>query len=149
MKNLVFLVLFTVVAAGCGGGNSTAPVSGVVTMSGSPVFPARVTFSPKGTEGSIEAAGRVASAMTEPDGSYQIDEVAVGENTVGVLMLPADEDSDEAEDNEKPAPAGKPDKTTFTVSSGTNNFDITLTPLASPGANGPGGGRVAEDDDDD
>lgn len=118
-------------------------------MNGSPVFPARVTFSPKGAEGAIEAGGRVSSAMTEADGSYSIDAAAVGENTVGVLILPGDEDSDEAEDNEMPAPAGKPEKTIYTVSSGSNSIDIILTPIASPNAKGPGRRRGLGDDDDD
>lgn len=116
-------------------------------MDGSPVFPARVTFSPKGAEGAIEAGGRVSSAMTEADGSYSIDAAAVGENTVGVLILPGDEDSEEAEDNEKPAPAGKPEKTVYTVDSGNNTIDITLTALASPNSKGGGRGKGRGDDD--
>jgi len=144
MKPLL-AALLTVVLSGCGGGAPTAPVSGVVTMDGQPVYPARVTFSPRGGEGAVDAAGRVASAMTEADGSYSIDGAALGDNTVGVLMLPADEDSDEAEDNEKPLPAGRPEKTTYTISAGNNTIDIKLLALA---AHGKGGGRGDDDDDD-
>lgn len=149
MKNSVLLVLFTFVACGCGGGNNTAPVSGVVMMDGSPVFPARVTFSPKSAQGAVEASGRVSSAMTEPDGTYYIEAAAVGQNTVGVLMLPADGDSEEAEDNERPAPAGKPEKTVYTVDSGDNTIDITLTVLAPPNSKGGSRGKGRGDDDDD
>ena len=142
MKNSTTAALMLFLFAGCGGSN-TAPVTGVVTLDGQPVYPARVTFSPKADEGAMEAGGRVSSAMTEADGSYSIEEAAVGENVVGVMILPADEDSEEAEDNEKPPAAGRPEKSSYTVSSGDNSIDIKLTAAA------PAGRRGMRDDDDD
>lgn len=134
------LLLF---AIGCGGAE-TAPVQGVVTLDGQPVYPARVTFSPKTAEGATDAGGRVSTALTEVDGSYSIAEAAIGDNIVGVMMLPVDEDSEDSEDNEIPTAAGKPDKDSYTVASGENKIDIKLAAAAAPTAR-----AVADDDDDD
>lgn len=148
IKHHLCLSLLTLSAfLGCGEEN-TALVTGVVTLNGQPVYPARVNFAPKAAEGAIEAAGRLSTAMTEPDGSYRIEAAALGENSVGVMMLPADEDSEEAEDNEQPLPAGKLDKTVFTVESGENNIDLKMTafkPQQKRG--GRSRGRSRYDDD--
>lgn len=82
--------------------------------------------------------------MTEPDGSYSIDEAQIGENVVGVLILPTDEESEEAEDDETPASAGKPEQSTYTVASGSNQIDVKLKTHA---ATGKSGARRDEDDD--
>ena len=136
------IILVLALCTGCGG-PSTAPVTGVVTLDGQPVYPARVTFVPKTAEGKTDAAGRLSSTETGVDGSYSIEKVAVGENIVGVMMLPVDEDSEEAEDNEKPSIAGKPEKEVYEVVSGENTIDIKLTVAAAPS------GKTAVEDDDD
>lgn len=137
-------ILLSAVVAGCGS-DTTAPVTGLVTLDGNPVFPARVTFTPRAANGSTEA-GVMSSAVTEPDGSYSIEGAQIGENVVGVMLLPTDEDSEEAEDNERPPAAGKPEKEMYTVASGANEIDIKLAPLAVPGKKR--GGRRRDDDDD-
>jgi hypothetical protein len=115
---------------GCGGGAEveTATVSGKVTMDGQPVYPAKVTFSPIGTQG-VEISGRPATANTDVDGSYTIATVVVGANAVGVTLTPTDPDDEEAEDNEMNIPmAGKPSQDSYNVVSGSNQIDITLVP---------------------
>lgn len=130
-------------AIGCGSEN-TAPVSGMVSLDGQPVYPARVMFTPMADKGETEA-GVAASALTEADGTYVIPAAAIGKNAVGVMMLPADRDSEEAEDEERPPAVGKPDKSSYDVASGENTIDIKLASL--PPAGKPG--RRAHDDDDD
>lgn len=144
IKSTMCVLALMLMTAGCGGSSATAPVTGIVTLDGNPVFPARVTFTPKADSGSTDA-GVPSSASTEPDGSYSIDAAQIGENIVGVMVLPTDEDSDEAEDNERPPVAGKPEKASYSVVSGSNQIDIKLTvsaPLAKSGR------RRGEDDDD-
>ena len=142
MLQMTVTGLCMALAVGCGG-STTAPVQGVVTLEGQPVYPARVTFSPKGAEGAVEAGGRVSSAMTDVDGTYSIEAAAIGENVVGVVLLADDEDSEEEEDNEQPAAVGKPAQQTYTVASGDNTIDVKLAPVAQKNAS------AGDDDDDD
>lgn len=132
-------------SVGCGT-EGTAPVSGIATLDGEPVYPARVNFAPKAADGAVQAAGRLSTAMTEPDGSYTIDAAALGKNTVGVMMMPADEDSEEAEDNEQPLPVGKLSQSVYTVVDGDNNIDLNMTAIKTE-SKGRGRGRMMEEDD--
>lgn len=128
-RTIPVVAALVALAAGCGG-PSTAPVTGSVTLEGQPVYPARVTFSPKAADGSSEAGGRVSSTLTNVDGTYSIEAAAIGDNVVGVIVLPADEDSEGAEDNEMPKAVGKPEKEIYAVTAGDNVIDIQLRPVA-------------------
>jgi len=71
------VLLAALTFAGCGAsGPETAPVSGTVTLDGSPVDGAAVVFVPAG-------GGRPASATTDPSGNFTL-EANVGRNAVTV-----------------------------------------------------------------
>ena len=57
--------------AGCGGGVTLAPVSGVVTLDGRPYPNAVVSFQPVGGTGN-ENPGRGSMAITDADGKYTL-----------------------------------------------------------------------------
>lgn len=65
--------------SGCGGGGSgvsTVPVTGVVTLDGSPLPGATVSFSPQG------GGGRAAVGTTDIDGKFSLMTVAPGDGAV-------------------------------------------------------------------
>lgn len=62
---------------GCGGdGPATHPVSGVVTLDGTPVEGATVTFHPAGSE------GRSATGTTDASGKYELSTMARGDGAM-------------------------------------------------------------------
>jgi hypothetical protein len=68
MQRLWWLVAAVVLATGCGsGGGPVLPVNGIVTMDGTPLAEATVTFYPEaGTEGTV------GFAQTGSDGKFVI-----------------------------------------------------------------------------
>ena len=54
--------------AGCGGGPSVVPVSGVVTLDGKPLPEAAVTFQPTATEGATDGS----YGKTDAEGRYSL-----------------------------------------------------------------------------
>jgi hypothetical protein len=76
-----FLGCLAVLASfvGCdfgGGGVATIPVSGTVTLDGSPVAGARVAFSPKSPE------GRAAAGITDTSGRFTLTTVEAGDGAM-------------------------------------------------------------------
>lgn len=90
--SLVLVMLVVVAAvAGCGGedtGLNTVPVTGTVTLNGSPVEGATVTFSPK------DASGKAASAVTDSSGNFALQTMVAGDGAVpgsyGVMITKMD-----------------------------------------------------------
>lgn len=92
-KTNIILAMVGVVAmvafVGCGGGvdSGAVPVSGVVTLDGSPLEGATVTFAP------ASAGGKAASGVTDATGKYQLttlnpnDGALPGSYNVGVTKL--------------------------------------------------------------
>lgn len=79
IRRFAAVALSLVLLAGCQGGGTTldtVPVTGTVTLSGSPVVGATVTFSPKG-EG-----GRAAFATTDANGQYTLTTVTAGDGAM-------------------------------------------------------------------
>lgn len=81
MRTIAVTLVLSASLAGCSGdsGPPSATVSGVVKYKGEPVKHANVMFFPKGVEG-----GRTAHAMTDAEGRFSQDSVAVGSNFVTV-----------------------------------------------------------------
>jgi len=117
--------------AGCmGGSGDYGHVTGVVTINGSPVQDATVTFAP--AEG-----GRSAIAMTQADGSYELNYTPgvkgakLGQNSVRITTYVAPE----LDDDNRVVDPGKPEllppkysrgETTVDVKPGENTFDFAI-----------------------
>jgi hypothetical protein len=125
-RNLSLLMVLSLAAvlAGCGGGMTTHPVSGKVTMpDGSPAKMGSVVFEQTGTTKPISCIGPIKS-----DGTYKVE---VDENTSGappgdykVTVLINDEAGKPLIDPKYATPDSTP--LAYTVKSGTNTFDIKL-----------------------
>jgi hypothetical protein len=74
-----FLVILTILAAGCGGPSrpETAPTSGRVTYKGQPVAGGRIVFFPEPS-----GAGRQAIGTIGPDGRYSLTTFRDGDGAV-------------------------------------------------------------------
>jgi len=118
---------------GCGGGApadqpDTAPVSGTVTLDGSPLPNVSVSFQP--------AEGRPSSGVTDENGAYTLQYTAdvsgakIGEHTVTLTEAEGGgyDDSGASVETESKLPAAASDGSIkFTVSAdGENNFPIEL-----------------------
>ncbi len=78
LMQTVALGLVVLVALGCGSSNSgldTVPVSGTVTLDGSPVEGARVVFAPAG-------GGKAASGVTDASGRYKLTTLDPGDGAL-------------------------------------------------------------------
>lgn len=77
-----FALLVTIATLGCGGGASdldrvpTHPVTGVVTLNGTPVEGAQVTFNPEARD------GRGAFGLTDAEGRYELATFEAGDGAV-------------------------------------------------------------------
>jgi len=130
MLAVVALLLF---ATGCGEGAvddqpDMGQVTGTITMDGSPLADAQVTFRPE--------KGRAASGRTDSSGKYELIYVGetkgakIGSNKVSITT-PQQESPEEGEETKKPKekiPAQYNSKTTLTadVKAGENVFDFEL-----------------------
>lgn len=124
-----FLVLLSSVvltsAIGCSssGEFGTASASGTVTLNGQPVPDLVVTFTPKPAAGNTNP-GKSATGRTDAQGKFTLstysmgDGAIVGSHQVAVSL-----------DGPNPTPPGKlPDNYILEVKSGSNDFEITLSP---------------------
>jgi len=144
----VACALVCVACLGCGGGSSVGSVSGQVTMDGSPLPNALVTFVP-------EAGGRAATGKTDAGGKYELifldkKGALVGKHKVSVTSVqeakPVTEMSSDSPEYKKqamggsasdyakatvaePIPARYNSKTTlsYEVKPGTNVINLELT----------------------
>ncbi len=72
---ITLAILLTSVAGGCYSGSDMAPVHGVVSVDGEPVAGAAIAFRP-------ETGGRPAWAITEEDGTYQLQTINPGDGAL-------------------------------------------------------------------
>lgn len=96
MRPETVLVLFLLVAGGCGGDSEqyeTVPVSGVITCQGKPIANATVNFTPLAEAGRATGRpGRVALGMTDQNGRFRLttyendDGAIVGRHKVTVSL---------------------------------------------------------------
>jgi len=137
MRPLSLLPLLLLLAAGCGGPDKTAPVSGRVTLNGKPFAHAAVLFQPVATSGNNEP-GPGSVGTTDTDGRYTLS--IVGKGTKGavigkhkVQITRMVEESDPADDRPKPfkrpSPRrGRDTQMEFDVpASGTDSANFSLT----------------------
>jgi hypothetical protein len=134
------ILLLSLLTVGCGGGSTTAAVSGRVTYKGKPVPKANVSFVP------AEGTGRAASGFTDDGGRYTLgtlstsDGAAPGKYRVGVIARGPDRPPKPGEtgsgmpgemmpgDPVIPVKYFTPDTSglTFEVKRGSNRYDIDL-----------------------
>ena len=148
MRTHTLIAAAVVVALGCGGGGpgqKVASVSGTVTLNGSPLANATVSFQPIAKEKTAEA-GVGSTGKTNDKGEYTLTLMSgkqgavVGKHRVLITVLAvkaADDDSDSRVkrggpplENKIPSryDLGEPDELGFEVpSSGTNKADFKLT----------------------
>jgi len=132
-----FLAGLILVSTGCKPGEPTGEVNGKVTLNGQAVSSGTVSF--------IPATGVPVSASIQPDGTYTVRDVPLGESIITVLDTPAPGTEPGKTDKPKAgerAPAKKAEppggsipprysdmKTSglrFSVEKGSNSFDIPL-----------------------
>ncbi len=126
------LLLAVACVIGCSGTSSEhGHVTGTVTINGSPIQDATVTFAPAG-------GGRSAIATTQADGTYELNYTPgvkgakIGSNTVRITTYSAPE----LDDNNRVVNPGKPERfppdysggkvITVDVKPGENTFDFTI-----------------------
>jgi len=139
-SSICAILMLSLVTAGCGGGASTAAVSGSVTYKGKPVAKANVSFTP------TEGTGRAAAGFTNESGRYTLgtltanDGAAPGKYRVAVIARGPDRPPKAGETG-----SGMPGEMmpgdpviptryfqaetsglTFEVKRGSNRFDIEL-----------------------
>src|SRR5581483_10021007 len=82
-RRLLILAAFTVLSAGCGGGEfPVAKVSGRVTLNGQPVDKVSVMFQPIAAEGKLNS-GMGSYGITDTDGRYTLK--LIGKETKGAV----------------------------------------------------------------
>lgn len=133
MSNSKLLAITTILSAilivsiGCGPKQQIGTVSGVVTLEGKPLSEqAKVVIS-----FSNEATGRGNGNFLNPDGSYKVDRLEVGNYKIGITP---DIDLVTGPDAPPPMKTAIPEKysdphssgLTFTVQQGANTYDIDL-----------------------
>lgn len=127
---LLFGAVALVAASGCGG--NSAAVSGVVTLNGSPVEGAAVTFSPEGGGGGFGGS----YGKTDAQGRYTLKSVAgdksgaaIGKHKVTISVAKSDPKNPEgAVTDLLPAKYNTKSELTFDVpSGGTDKADFALT----------------------
>jgi hypothetical protein len=131
------MVLITI--SGCGSGYSTAPVSGTVTVDGTPVNGGDVTFAPMGGA-NVSAVGKPGSGTVQSDGTYSIstygdnDGAVVGRHRVlydpPEVETPEVAEGEHAETPESPYAGLVPKEDQVEVVDGSNTIDIELVPGA-------------------
>lgn len=119
---------------GCGGSGGDTPdlgkVSGVVTVNGQPLANAIVTFTPQGE-------GRPSVGETNESGEYSLLYTAsesgamIGQHTVSVALIQADDEESYGEQENEEAATGLPPAATDgsivkEVKSGSNDLNIEL-----------------------
>ena len=83
-RRLLILAAFTVLSAGCGGGEfPVAKVSGRVTLNGQPVDKVSVMFQPIAAEGKLNS-GMGSYGITDTDGRYTLK--LIGKETKGAVI---------------------------------------------------------------
>src|SRR5262249_48651873 len=100
MRPLSLLPLFLLLT-GCVGGYSVAPVSGRVTLTGTPLADAAVLFQPVSSDGN-ENPGPGSTGVTDADGRYTLTLVGkdikgavVGKHKVRITMFRKDDSSED------------------------------------------------------
>ena len=132
MHRFSFIVLcLTVLTVGCGGPPSDQPdlgeVSGKVTVDGTALANATVTFTPTGK-------GRPSTGTTDSEGYYELmytleaSGAAMGEHvvTIGLQTDEEDYESDNADEGSSLPPAASDRSLKKTVEAGSNTIDIEL-----------------------
>ena len=126
--SLIVCCLVAVSISGCGGKFSTAPVSGTITLNGSPLSDATVTFTPAAVGAEVPAS----TGRTDTSGKYTLSLISddspgalVGKHTVRIaknvqiesdIMTPADRMKSALPDHDF----------SFEVKSGSNTADFKL-----------------------
>jgi hypothetical protein len=110
MRRLSLLPLVLPLLAGCGGGYSTAPVSGRVTLNGQPLANAAVVFQPVASEGHDPGPG--SGGFTDQEGRYTLKVTGtgrkgavVGKHKVTITLVPDDDPSDDRPKRTRRLPA--------------------------------------------
>lgn len=92
-----FALCTALVLAGCGSGESYAPVSGIVTLNGEPLADAKLIFEPVGDETGT-GSGKPSYGRTDDSGRYTLtcpiaeeEGAAVGEHRVRIVTMKATE----------------------------------------------------------
>lgn len=121
------MMLGVLLLAGCTGASSEhGHVTGVVTINGTPIPDATVTFAPKG-------GGRAAVGMTQQDGSYELNYTPgvkgakLGVNEVRITTYEAPE----LDDNKRVVSPGRPEKLPPKYSSG-QEVTVEVKPGENP-----------------
>jgi hypothetical protein len=118
------------IAAGCGGGLNTAPVTGVITLDDEPLPNASVTFTPNtGDDTAPTSNGR-----TDADGHYTLtvtvsgeEGAVIGNHFVTIALIGEEKTGEDADVIDPTADDGLPDHNfSFDVKPGQNeaNFDL-------------------------
>lgn len=104
-RTIAVTLISCVVFTGCSGdsGPPSAAVSGVLKYKGEPVKSANVMFFPQGVEG-----GRTALAVTDEEGKFSKDDVAIGSHFVTITegWPPGEEVPEDEEGMQKDPPRG-------------------------------------------
>ena len=127
-------VVLGIAAAGCGGGPKYVPVSGVISLDGTPYGEAVVSFQPVASEGNANP-GRGSSAETDASGRFalksdELKEGAVpGKHRVRIMTrgnnVVTFDPSTGSPDGGAPAPRGKVDPIPLEWSAeSTNEFEV-------------------------
>ncbi len=113
---------------GCGGKYSFAPVSGTITLDGTPLIDATVTFTPEAKGGDVPAS----SGRTDTSGKYTLKMISdnstgalIGKHTV-VVSKNFESQSDVSTPAERQQAALPEHNLTFEVKSGSNQADFDI-----------------------
>jgi len=145
-KAIGVVLVFTLVAHGCGGSDPAKPklakVSGTVTYKGKPITSGRVAFTPEATKG--DATGQLATGDINSNGTYRLttfdtnDGAALGQHVITLQVLEGTENMGKPKPDGTfdyklpksliPAKYTQADKSPlrYTVKEGTNTYDIEL-----------------------
>lgn len=125
LASLATLATFSILLAGCSGGQPTGSVSGKVTLGGAPLTAGNIQFT-------NQAAGVGATAELDAAGSYQLAAIAVGDYQVaiGPPPPPAPHEMDQAGPSQVNIPGKYKDVQTsglsVTITRGANTADFDL-----------------------
>lgn len=130
MDRMVAVVGVLLLAAGCGSGLDTAPVSGTITLNGQPLANASVTFTPAAT--GLEAPA--SNGRTDASGNYTLQVTVTGDkgavkgmHTVRIALIGEDKVGEDADVISPATQPSLPDHNfSFEVLTGANvaNFNL-------------------------